>query len=324
MNRRIFQPALLAAATIALSACSHNGSGNNSELPDPPDTLSAACSILDTPAGSDELTHLVFTDSLHGYLTSTRIYKTSDGCRSWTMLYNNSDTGSYAALGARGSKATFIDYGPDHQFWNGAQLQKTDHNTAHGLPGFRDLCYASADTVFLASGRYVWRSTDGGATVDTVYNFIASAPGGVSLYFQDGYHGWINRDGQLYRSTDGGASWSPRVQFDNEAGPIQFLNDNLGFMADRFGTLYRTTDGGATAELLSYSNLGVRALHFFDAQNGLWLDASRLRRTTDGGHTWQNVIALGGYHHFMEDMSFTDAHNGWVLISDRRLVRVRL
>jgi len=162
------------------------------------------------------------------------------------------------------------------------------------------------------------RTTDGGRT------WKASVPpgcletcGGDYISFLDTRHGFAIATKGLFKTNDGGASWT-RVSRPPFAGAITFLDERHGFgVSDSFrwappkydipiggGVLYRTVDGGVT-----WSRVVLRAprayarwertsdpVTFFDNRNGVVpvrfrdprTHAQRLvvYATSDGGATW--------------------------------------
>ncbi|MEZ5065311.1 MAG: YCF48-related protein [bacterium] len=168
------------------------------------------------------------------------------------------------------------------------------------LPGTRrDLLRVtavSANRAFVraASGHFV--TTDGGAT----WLEAITWPEGVA-YFRDETTGWlIEQDHQTFhKTTDGGASWSTQTVTGLSGTTdldlihaIQFVNDDVGYIAARWDLIFRTTDGGATWNVLPHPpTVGgdYRLLAFADANRG-WVAGSfgAILHTTDGGATWVN------------------------------------
>ncbi|WP_084708589.1 YCF48-related protein [Hymenobacter norwichensis] len=113
---------------------------------------------------------------------------------------------------------------------------------------------------------------------------------------------------EVYRTTDGGATWSPVTL------PQALLNEypvgirpavvgNTIWLATTKGRVYRSTDRGATWTVSATpTGQDPTGLAFRDAQNGLmsFLDDNGtnhlLYRTTDGGATWTPVTYAGPLH----------------------------
>lgn len=109
--------------------------------------------------------------------------------------------------------------------------------------------------------------------------------------------------GGLFRSTDGGATWTPLAGTGGlptaffGAG-LAFLDSQQGWLSCRQGAvpkLFKTVDGGTTWTPVAAAGLGdfVDDLHWFDAQTGLAAGRSAncpgVYRTTTGGASWTQV-----------------------------------
>lgn len=102
--------------------------------------------------------------------------------------------------------------------------------------------------------------------------------------------------GYVYKTTDGGSSWSQLSVVPHIWRCIKFLDANIGFAGGGVdnnipaygGKLYRTADGGQNWTEIVISNLKVvRAIYFVDSNNGyMCADQGQLYKTTDGGLTW--------------------------------------
>ncbi len=123
--------------------------------------------------------------------------------------------------------------------------------------------------------------------------------------------------GALFRSADGGASWTAvagGLPASFRGGALFFLDGQRGWLAGLQGAapqLWRTTDGGATWSNVGAVGLGslVDALHWFDAQNGLAggrvAGGTGIYRTSDGGLHW-TLVDPGRTNRF----AFRDAQHG--------------
>jgi photosystem II stability/assembly factor-like uncharacterized protein len=142
------------------------------------------------------------------------------------------------------------------------------------------------------SDRYVLRTSNGGAKW-SIALFESFARGG---YFASPTKAWVissyadTHAGSLYRTTDGGATWT-RFNVPFNSGSIQFLDDNTGYVLQITGAamqkqsvvLYKTTDGGAT-----------------------WTKNYDNDPTVPGS---SNTLPLGGHKN---GIIFSDAATGWI------------
>ena len=120
----------------------------------------------------------------------------------------------------------------------------------------------------------------------------------------------------VFRSTDDGATWSAVSNPSTGAIWDLFRNDptTLTAVGDG-GRIYRSTDDGATWSVLA--SLGGQELGdqwWLDEDRGYVTGPLRVRRTTDGGSTWQPVPGVDEATFFTGDIRFLDEMNGWILV----------
>lgn len=111
----------------------------------------------------------------------------------------------------------------------------------------------------------------------------------------------IGLNGRVRRTLDGGVTWSSHdIPGAGELYSVFFLDRNQGWVGDR-RYVYRTGDGGSTwtrlAEVLPNESPSIWGLHFQDAQNGYCVLTTNtgggLFVTRDGGQSWSR--AATGY-----------------------------
>jgi len=139
---------------------------------------------------------------------------------------------------------------------------------------------------------------------------------------------WACGEDTLARTTDAGESWSQRQLPIGSTG-FHCLNGTVAWVGTRYGDLYRTTDGGVSwTSLWNSGNFeSMHQIHFHDTMTGLLsVEQHSLARTTDGGQTWKTINIdtarsdLGAYD--IEEVShstlyvFPSIWNGTVYSSD--------
>lgn len=168
----------------------------------------------------------------------------------------------------------------------------------------------------------IYVTTDGGTTwtrqSTAVFNDAAAFPNVV--YFWDDNTGWCMGDPvggyyEMYTTTDGGATWT-RTPTGNIPAPISgeygytSLYEVIGDMV-LFGTnngrIFKSVDKGLNWTVSTVSGVtDIQKLTFNDAQNGLLqqitynatsgaLETFTMKRTIDGGTTWQTLDTAGLY-----------------------------
>ncbi len=91
----------------------------------------------------------------------------------------------------------------------------------------------------------------------------------------------------LWRSTNGGDSWTRVLYGENKSSELTFVDANIGYL---FGNnkLIKTTDGGASFTEVGYTHPNSPFfMAWLDADTGWTFDRDRrFFKTTDGGSTW--------------------------------------
>jgi hypothetical protein len=153
------------------------------------------------------------------------------------------------------------------------------------------------------------------------------------LDFVDANRGWLVAqtgqiiagcdyyDEQVYRTEDGGLTWTPLFTGNEPwrcGGGLQavaFVDASRGWVAAR-GQLLRTTDGGTTWQSVNAFR-GTAAIDFVDAQHGWrvrrYEDYALIEGTRDGGATWEMLRRASTYYSpGYRVVDFVDASEGWV------------
>lgn len=127
--------------------------------------------------------------------------------------------------------------------------------------------------------------------------------------------GIYNTDSRLFKTLDGGNTWSVKKQF-NVAGlnDVYFINENIGFVCGGQGTMtkgiFKTVDGGTTWMQLNIDQLFVK----IKAVNENIIFAStysNLYKSADGGLTWNLVLSDDNQQ--ISDFNFIDESNGYAI-----------
>ncbi len=135
-------------------------------------------------------------------------------------------------------------------------------------------------------------------------------------------------NGAYLRSTNGGNNWYGGFVVVNNKSPkisaVQFLNQNVGYMARSYNIICKTTDGGESWVALTRDtsdlNFAFNGLHFLDENVGFVCGKvnNQVLKTTDGGATWTQLLPNAGVD--LNDVYFTDINNG-VVVGKNRAVK---
>ena len=157
------------------------------------------------------------------------------------------------------------------------------------------------------------------------------------IYFTDLTNGWASQNHYIYRTTNGGATWTTNLFLaGTHFRSVAFATPKIGFggnlgvgsydggVSDT-NVLYATYDGGLTwTNVPGFAEAGMKglcAIFVLDSQH--IYGAGRVRgpayfiKSVNGGTNWtiSNLTSLGVMNGIM-DVYFQDANNGWVVGMD--------
>jgi photosystem II stability/assembly factor-like uncharacterized protein len=125
-----------------------------------------------------------------------------------------------------------------------------------------------------------------------------------SIYAPNDSAVWADFASEIYRSIDGGKSWTQIMNPDPvEWTSLRPLNTDTAFYSAMYSGFYKTTDGGKTWENMNKAENHPNHFHFFDINEGVVVEIRfdppgdpngerelKIWKTSDGGYTWIEVI----------------------------------
>ena len=171
-----------------------------------------------------------------------------------------------------------------------------------------DVCFVSPAIGYLANqSNGIYKTLDTGGT----WQRLTAAPNrgfNLSVFFLNEQQGWYSSGPYLFRTADGGNTWTEQKVSDEVIVTVCFANLNNGWLtAD--SSVYRTTNGGTSWTKTSLGS-AVFDLQFLNTQTGYASTQKGVWKTIDGGATWkQNLYAPLPY---FPELIFLDENTGWV------------
>lgn len=168
--------------------------------------------------------------------------------------------------------------------------------------GFR-VQFVSESAGWLVNGAKLWRTTDGGATWESVYSMGKASRFDKDyidrLTFVSPRDGWMLTNDKLYRTGDGGRTWLPLPMpgGDSYYSEVDFLPDGRrGWLAGGVCAPFRKGEDTANRFHCSATSATVAAVFM----------------TSDGGNTWrrQTVSRMFGDIFYLK---MRDAHSGFAV-----------
>jgi len=162
----------------------------------------------------------------------------------------------------------------------------------------------------------VIKTTNGGDSWVIVFDHSFPYASINGIYFTTTEKGWISTNTeQLFRTTDGGATWTDSMNMQSTGVQILFVNELHGW-AFNYANYYRTTNGGENWILYTTNFFPAQTNFYFIDQNTGWFGKhnysgeSKIIKTTDGGITWKSVCTIDPF--LINSIFFLNDLTGWI------------
>ncbi len=146
----------------------------------------------------------------------------------------------------------------------------------------------------------------------------ASFNNASGLFFLNLTTGWVTGGAIIKRTDNGGSSFSFEKSISDGNYSIQFTDNLHGWVTGGPGIVWRTIDGGNNWEQLTEKGFGGD-LSFFDNNNGYILSGSKIYKTTDGGKTLDKQSSI--HKGVIVEIHFTNLNHGWAVGSNGGVYR---
>jgi photosystem II stability/assembly factor-like uncharacterized protein len=305
---------LLLCCVLIGTSCSKD---NPAPAPVYADTLSAGWTktVIDT-AGN--LSDIYFADNAVGYLSSNRsIYRSLNGGITWTNLNANLNVVNIAV--SPNGNLFAVNQSYSVFLINNGTSQLTNTFISGSNPLF-DVFFLNNQEGMVAGYSKLYQTIDTGLTWQQVAISNPTALGIGErpwIHFIDNNTGWIASESGIIKTNGNISNWQicnvPPNTFDNSSFSTVFgASSTTVYMANR-GRIYKSINGGTdflqVAQLPPEAGGVIPDLHFVNDNTGYVNAGNRIYKTTDGGLTWQAVVALG--NDYIIEIHFTDANHGW-------------
>jgi photosystem II stability/assembly factor-like uncharacterized protein len=180
--------------------------------------------------------------------------------------------------------------------------------------------YAQGDPP--GDGKFVvLKTTDFGGNWAHVDNEPQGTPGEAgwnnSFWWTDASHGWFGTNhSRVWRTTDGGASWSSASTGAGNSFGVSFRDPSSGYAIHDLGYVAHTTNGGQSwTGLPSATGDNILAVSAAAGTSSAWfVSASAPYHTRNEGLTW-TAESLFPFIGSLNHISFADTTAGWVVTS---------
>lgn len=289
-----------------------------------------------TPSGVTGIYSFSFPDKLNGYLcTIFRTYKTTDAGATWSASLSDSLEGVTEIRFTSNGFGFGFSYGLNFITFTTNMGNTWQKKVMHGINQITNAAFISPEYGFItAADSGVYRTTNGGASVERVYTIYANGTTAIELLNDRSIV--IAAANNVYKSQDGGNNWWVVYFSAPQIHSISFYDEQGGFMVGKYGVIMKTTDAGfrwngslpsfygtvtsfepaeadiiyaatSKAEVLTINKndysltlkyrfpfSSITAMDFVDSQYGFAAVDSAIYKTTDGSASWNKSYAPGG------------------------------
>ncbi len=337
-------------AMTLLISCSKSSS-NNTTGPGPLDTLSAGWTM--SSVDQQQFTNIHFVQNNGVVVSTSAVYSSSNGGQSWEqrLSYGNYRFGLGFGwrrnIGMDSAGNVIIPEG----LYNGdvnvySLVSSHDFNNFTVVP----------DSLTINDNSFLSNNTGYGITAnqqDTDIHFVKTINGGDSwttistlprigtihqigvtrLAFINSQIGWVSTPYGLFKTTDGGLTWTSQYIPPGIITNISAVDVNtcyIEFIAFQgvnleIDKISKSTDGGSNWQEQFTVGAGsgpvIESFQFVNASTGYMTRGRWIYKSTDGGVNWNKVVAINSASCNFYDIYFTDANHGWACSGTGQILR---
>jgi photosystem II stability/assembly factor-like uncharacterized protein/PKD repeat protein len=124
--------------------------------------------------------------------------------------------------------------------------------------------------------------------------------------------GGNNSTGVVYKTTNGGTSWSAFAISASSLESVWFTGSSVGYAVGTGGKIYKTTNGGTSWALLtSGTTTDLTCVQFLSATTGYAIGGTVMLKTTNSGTSWTSTtVPSAGSNTVAKGIYFTTTSNG--------------
>ncbi len=226
-----------------------------------------------------------------GTTWTTRIAANSSNF--WKAIHFSGSTGLACKYDGAGSPTAGIAYSTDGGVnWGGAT------GVPSGLTCYDVFLVNSTIGWSVADGKYIIKTTNGGANWSTQQTGSILDPTLYSVMFADTNYGWtVGTGGTIYATTNGGTNWATQTSGTTlDLHDVYVLDKNIVWIVGKNGTVLRTMNGGTNWDKLGVpTNRDLWSIVFANEDQG-WISGSDglILKTEVAGFQWRRVNADKG------------------------------
>ena len=268
--------------------------------------------------------------------TSPVVLRTTDGGETWEIVTGTLNGVDLYCITAIDANRAWVGSGDGRIFATGdGGMSWIEQAYPDPQSGFINGVWFADAANGLAQGdpppgstRFVLLHTsDGGTSWSQVPNAPIGSAGEYgwnnSFLWTDMLHGWFGtNNNKIWRTTDGGTTWSFAASGSTSSVGIAFTDNLVGFAAHGNGTVAKSTDGGASWVNGSIgAGVGLVAAATPPSETSVWVSSAATPfQSEDLGQSWKarSTYPLAGD---ITHLSFATTDRGWATTSGGEILR---
>ncbi len=243
------------------------------------------------------LTDIRFFDANSGYIlmNDTVLGRTSNAGANWTITKIRNSTIDYCT---KPTQICFINQTNAICIGTlGLNLRTSDngnswinYNYSFTSEELMDVEFKDMNTGFIIGWNHGYYKTTNAGQNWTRSSMGGSNNGFTSIAFAGGSTWYIAAyDNLIYKTTNDGNSWDSSSISVYQVTDLKFINENTGFGVCKYNTFFKTTNGGVNWYINSEIGSQNFTVNFIDENTGFIGGGGRLRKTTNGGITFDTI-----------------------------------